>query len=166
MALFTERAVKRHPAAVITLTTEMSALSKTLPTAEFEWFKSAESAAVWLGEWTEATSADSAEFTIIDGEDPALAFLTILIADTETMEVTKTVINPDNDTMRAWRDDIVSDISVLYETVNAPQKKAPVVKARRGLKLAGKPASRESEDEDTKPRVRRVIHKHGIEGPQ
>ena len=166
MALFTERAVKRHPVAVITVECLLADVAKGGHFGDFEWFNSVEAAEAWMTQWTSHATSDSAEYSIIDGTDPAMAYLTILIPDTETMVLGKNHVVPLNNSTEVWRDEITDDITALYEKAEAAPKKAPVVKARRGLKLAGKPASRESEVEDTKPRVRRVIHKHGIEGPQ
>ena len=166
MALFTERAIQRHPVAVVLIETRIKDIDKGVHKADFEWFNSVEAAEVFMTQWTNHAAKDSAEFpTDADGE-PALAYLTFIIPNTETMAVGTEVVYPKTAAAEQWRDSILDDITALYEKAEAAPKKAPVVKARRGLKLAGKTTKPEPESETPKPRVRRVMHKHEIEGPQ
>lgn len=146
MALLTERGLKRHPVAVILVDSLLSDVGKNAPTAEFEWFKTVDAATEFAEQNKVFAEADVAAYTALtdateeDGGspvvDPAMAYLVIIIPDTATLEVGEASVFPETDATKEWRDDIIADITVLFEkkaAAKAPSKSAPVVKPKRRL---------------------------------
>ena len=137
MALLTERALKRHKSAVITIEAERQNVMTGNESADFEWFNTPEAAAGWFQSWTAFTKEDAETYKVLDGDDPAMAYMTILIPDTSTMEPGTVLVHPDNDITNKWRDEVLSDISVLYEKPQDAPKKKAVVKVRRRQHAVG-----------------------------
>lgn len=134
MALMTLRGIKRHPVAVLTVEAERGKVDRVTGQADFEWFNTPEAAQEWLKTWLDFCEKDTNDFNLIDSkDDPVMAYLTIVIEDTASMDITATHLFPDNEATQAWRDEITADLSQLYEKREEEKtttKKAAVVKKR------------------------------------
>ena len=168
MASLTERAIKRRKVAVILVENALADVAKGNHAADFEWFKSHVGSDEFLETYTAYAQADVANYSVEDGEDAPFAFMAVVIPDTETMAIGTTVVIPETAATKAWRDEVISDITALYEKTATAPKKAPVVKARRKMAVTGGSTPKELSEpsEVKKPRVRRVVHKHDPLGPQ
>lgn len=151
MAL-TERAIKRKPVAVITVEAPLDDLENYQ--ADFEWFNTTDAAKEWIDQWTEFAKEDTTTYSLLDNkDDPALAYLTILIPDTATLAVGSALVFPDNDQTQAWLAETTGDITNLFEKRQEAPKKKVTVKAPRARRVAGK-VSTPSESEVPAPQKR------------
>lgn len=114
MAVLTERAIKHHKVAVILIENLLEDVPKGNHDVEFEWFRTVTAAEEFMDQYTDFAKEDAAEFAVIGAEDPPLAYLTILIPDTETLAAGKFVLAPENAATIAWRDGILADLTMLY----------------------------------------------------
>ena len=154
MALLTERAIKRHPVAVITVESQVQDVAKGGHPADFEWFKTIDAAQEWMTQWTTHAKEDVAAYSVIGGEEPALAYLTILMSDTDLLTLTDSNVVPVNAATKAWLDETLADITTLFDKPEVKVKKKVVVKARK--RVVAKSTATDEPDEDivTKLRVR------------
>ena len=137
MALLTERALKRHNAAVITVESPRATIAKGGWDVDFEWFKTPEAADAHAKQWTEFCAEDVVAYDIDDGDDTPMAYMTIVIDDTADIHVSDSFVFPNTDVTSRWMEDILADISVLFEKQDEPKKAKVVIKARRKASFVG-----------------------------
>lgn len=119
MTRIDEREFQQHPVAVITVEAlrPASDLRPGGGQIEFEWFNNVAAANEWATQF-------GREFAALDGmghfDDVPLgakmrAHLIIVVADTQTKQVTRATVFPQIRETKLWRDQTVADLSVLFD---------------------------------------------------
>jgi hypothetical protein len=153
MALLTERALKRRKSAVIIVEAFRKNVLTGKQTADFEWFNKPDAAAEHADQFGVFAKEDAKAYTELDGDDPAMAYMVIVVPDTNELDELEIRLYPETDITKRWRDELIVDLSQLYTKAEAAPKKKVVVKApRRRAVVVGK--SDVSDEPKVKPRAR------------
>ena len=164
MALVTERALKRKNCAVITVESNIANIATGRFAVEFEWFNTEGAASAWMTDWTDWAAEDAVAYDGSDPEEPAYAYLTLLIPDTENMAVTRAVVSPANAQLEHWKETVLADITVLYDKPEEVVKKKVVVKARRrGVVLGGSTVPEPEEAPKVRGRKKKIESEAEVE---
>jgi len=124
MPLISERELKKHPVAVITVEATRSAteLRPAGGIINHEWFNTVDAAEEWMRQWEQFAASDGiGHQDMVPLEGRMRAHLIILIADTRSLKVGRASAFPEIRATKKWLAETLADLTVLFDgRIDAP----------------------------------------------